>query len=73
MDPEKREVDGRSPSIYSQKEETKVENSSDASDRGSYLESQHEDQPQLKRTLKARHLAVSYILRIYIYIFILIY
>ncbi|KAI9244336.1 amino acid permease/ SLC12A domain-containing protein [Helicostylum pulchrum] len=58
MDPEKREVDGRSPSIYSQKEETKVENSSDASDRGSYLESQHEDQPQLKRTLKARHLAM---------------
>lgn len=69
MDSEKREVHGRFPSIYSQKEETKVENLSDESDRGSYLESQHSEQPQLKRTLKARHLAVSYSLHICIYIY----
>lgn len=65
---EKKEVDGRSPSIYSQKEERKVENLSDESDRGSYLESQHSEKPQLKRTLKARHLAVSYSSHIYSYI-----
>lgn len=62
MDTEKREVIGhheRPPSQFSEKEETKIETLTDESDRitTSSLESQEE--PKLKRSLKARHLAVS--------------
>jgi amino acid permease len=60
MDNEKREVIHERPSsTFSHKEETKIETLTDESDRitSSSLESQEE--PQLKRSLKARHLAVS--------------
>lgn len=59
MDSEKRQVVERPQSVSSFKEETKIETLTDESDRisSSYIESQ--EQPQLKRTLKARHLAVS--------------
>lgn len=59
MDSEKREVVQRPPSIYSQKEETKIETVSDDNDRISSIESQQSGGPQLKRSLKSRHLAVS--------------
>lgn len=61
MDTEKREVyRERQSSTFSGKEETKIETLTDESDRitTSSLESQQE--PQLKRSLKARHLAVSH-------------
>lgn len=65
MDTEKREVVGhheRPPSTFSVKEETKIETLTDESDRitTSSLESQEE--PKLKRSLKARHLAVRSII-----------
>lgn len=60
MDTEKRQVFEKGPqSVTSFKEETKIETLTDESDRisASYIESQ--EQPQLQRTLKARHLAVK--------------
>lgn len=61
MDSEKRQVD--QVSHYSGKEETKIENLADEHDHeirsDSSLESQESEKPVLKRSLKARHLAVS--------------
>lgn len=61
MDSEKRQVD--QVSNYSAKEETKIENLPDEHDHestsASSLESQEFEKPVLKRSLKARHLAVS--------------
>jgi amino acid permease len=57
MDSEKRQVDNAS--TFSHKEEIKIETLTDENDRitTSSLESQEE--PRLKRSLKARHLAAS--------------
>lgn len=67
MDSEKREVASRSSSTFSQKEEIiqkeRVPEGADDGYFASHLESQ--EPPQLKRTLKARHLAVS---RSFIYV-----
>ena len=60
MDTEKRQVDeGRAPSSYFLKEETKVETLTDQSDRITVSSLESQEAPQLKRSLKARHLAVS--------------
>jgi amino acid permease len=74
MDAEKRHVD--QISNYSTKEETKIENLEVEYDHenrsdGS-LESQESEKPVLKRSLKARHLAVSFILfdLHYVYVYI---
>jgi amino acid permease len=59
MDSDKREVVQRSASIYSQKEETKIETITDENDRITASSVESQENPQLKRTLKSRHLAVS--------------
>jgi hypothetical protein len=57
MDSEKRQIDRAS--TFSHKEETRIETLTDQNDRITTSSLESQEQPKLKRSLKARHLAVS--------------